>query len=180
MPSLRGVTVSLISQQDLLTIPEYSVPPSEHLDTPKPSPSSFHFPSIHPSTPTTTVLVPTYPADRLWLSYAVPGPPTPAAHYFFRLLLDGRPLVAWGCGHDHQHKGKLAFAIVRDHVDNNSLIRKALCFAAEPRDGDAAGRGLEVHVHRVRARRRYHVYGAPTELDAGALDGEVGEEGPLW
>ena len=158
MPTHRNITVALISPNDMLTLPEY-LPQY----APKPSSATIH------------VVAPAAQAGApLWLNYSVqPATEGPhhgsGPHYLFRLLVDGRALASWGCGAEHEYHGKTAFAIVQDAVDG-ALTRRALCFAGYSTLCDAAVAGvsggvggLEIRVHRVRARRR--IMPDPTATD---------------
>jgi len=171
MPTHAGITISLQSQYDALTLPEHDV----HITTVSPSLSALanHTPkhNEHPdktfanhhhspaATPIVTASVPAYPHSQFWLSYACAPPPLDVdgeeeafAFYFFKLFVNGACILSWGIGARDQWKGKTVFGLFdggRDFEGAKVVERRGLFFGAE-----AARGGFEVWVHRAKARRR--------------------------
>ena len=171
MPTHAGITISLQSQYDALTLPEHDV----HITTVSPSLSALanHTPTHneHPdktfanhhhspaATPIVTASVPAYPHSQFWLSYACAPPPLDDdgeeeafAFYFFKLFVNGVCILSWGVGARDQWKGKTVFGLFdggRDFEGARVVERRGLFFGAE-----AARGGFEVWVHRAKARRR--------------------------
>lgn len=102
MPTYRSLTISLISQFDILTIPEYA-PPSI---PPDPFTDSSNIPTlVDPSTAIVSIYIPTYPCSQFWLSYSIAPPWPPGLLYYFKLFVNGTCLVSWGCGEEDGYKG---------------------------------------------------------------------------
>ena len=102
MPTYRTLTLSLVSQFDILTIPEYappSIPPDPFTDV------STVPTLVNPSTFTVSVYIPTYPGSQFWLSYSIAPPWPHGMVYYFKLFVNGECLVNWGCGEEEGHKG---------------------------------------------------------------------------
>jgi len=147
----------LISQYDILTIPEYA-PPATSADPFSSAPTL-----VNTEHSLVSVYVPTYPASQFWLSYSIAPPFPPKLLYYFKLYLNGGPIVSWGCSEADGYKGKTMFGLFdsgKTSPKRPVLQRRALCFAAED-DDDAAkyaadnlDQVMEVRVFRSRGRKR--------------------------
>lgn len=71
MPTYLNLTLSLISQYDAMSLPEFHPPTSDAND-----PFSSHPALISESQPIVSVYIPTYPCSTFWLSYTI-SPPHP-------------------------------------------------------------------------------------------------------
>ena len=180
MPTYRSITLSLTSQYDVLTIPEYP-PPSHPLD-----PFASLIPTlIDQATSCVTVFVPTYPASQFWLSYSIAPPHPPRALYYFKLFLGGRELVSWGVGEEDGWKGRVVFALFED-VRGRGLFRQSLIERRAFYFGPEIGhRGhtvhdmneiMEVRVFRSKARLRIqpHLHEYPSNGRRGGQRGGAG------
>lgn len=102
MPNYRSLTLSLISQYDILTIPEFA--PRSII--PDPFTDSSNFPTlVDPSADIVSVYIPTYPSSRFWLTYSVSPPFSPGLLFYFKLYINGSCVVSWGCGEEDGYKG---------------------------------------------------------------------------
>jgi hypothetical protein len=160
MPTYRSITLSLVSQFDILTIPEYA-PPA----TPK-DPFSNAPTLIDPKHSTVSVYIPTYPASQFWLSYSISPPHPPKALYYFKLYINNNLIVSWGCGEEDGYKGKTIFGLFDSSVGGanmkqSTIERRVLCFAPDAGDGgnrkfasDDLGEVMEIRVFRSKGRKR--------------------------
>ncbi|KAL8955925.1 MAG: hypothetical protein Q9193_006388, partial [Seirophora villosa] len=103
MPAYRNITINLVSQFDILNIPEYAPP------------ASLEDPFAAPPTPVDKSLVscyiPIYPLSQFWLSYSISAPHPPKALYYFKLFINGACVVSWGCGEENGFKGKTTYGL---------------------------------------------------------------------
>ena len=111
------MTISLTSQFDMLTIPEYyppSVPPDPFTESP-----TF----VDKSTSCISVYIPTYPSSQFWLSYKAAAPhPVGATYYYFKLFINGRCVVSWGCGKEEGYKSLTVHQIGKLRFDLDSYF----------------------------------------------------------
>lgn len=160
MPTYRSITLSLVSQFDILTIPEYA-PPSTPNDPFSNAPTL-----IDAKHSLVSVYIPTYPASQFWLSYSISPPHPPKALYYFKLYINSNLIVSWGCGEEDGYKGKTMFGIFDSsvggaNVKQSMIERRVLCFAP---DAEAGGIGqmewnnlnevMEIRVFRSKGRKR--------------------------
>ncbi|KAI9868566.1 MAG: hypothetical protein M1830_005634, partial [Pleopsidium flavum] len=152
MPTYRTITLSLISQFDILTIPEYAPP------TASPSSSSSHAPTlIDRNLSLVSVYIPTYPSSQFWLSYSISPPHPPHALYYFKLLINGAHIVSWGCGEEDGFKGKTMFGVFESGeswLGERGMEKRVFCFGREEDCFDGVGGVMEVRVCRARGRKR--------------------------
>ena len=161
MPSYRSITLSLISQYDILTIPEYA-PPTYLSDDP--FITSDKRVLVDAAKSLVSVYVPRYPGSQFWLRYSISPPHPPKALFYFKLSLNGKELVSWGCGREEGFKGKTMWGLYDSGVDwmgEKVIERRVLCFAAEddaPSSSDKAvddpRQFLEVRVYRAKRRQQ--------------------------
>lgn len=150
MPTYRSITISLVSQFDIMTIPEYA-PPSA------PRKSSSTLPVlINPDLSVVSVYIPTYPSSQFWISYSISPPHPPKAIYYFKLFLHGSCVVSWGCGKEDGYKGRTMFAMFNSsetYMGNPLLERRALSFGTEAVSA-ADAKYMEIRVYRSKGRTR--------------------------
>ena len=105
MPTYRSITISITSQFDICQLPEYAPPTSTN------DPFSTLPALLNPEQALVTVYIPTYPSSQFWLRYSVAPPYPPKAIYYFKLYLNGKCVVSWGCGEDEKYCGKTVFGL---------------------------------------------------------------------
>ncbi|MCJ1468571.1 hypothetical protein MMC07_007200 [Pseudocyphellaria aurata] len=150
MPTYRSITISLVSQFDIMTIPEYAPPTA-----PKKSSSALPV-LVNPDLSVVSVYIPTYPSSQFWISYSISPPHPPKALYYFKLFLHGSCVVSWGCGEEDGHKGRTMFAMFNSsemHMGNPLLERRALSFGTEA-VSVADANYMEIRVYRSKERTR--------------------------
>jgi hypothetical protein len=159
MPTYRSITLSLVSQLGILTIPEYPPPPTT-------SPDPFfagNAPTLLNSDESlVSVYIPTYPCSRFWLAYSISPPYPPNAVYYFKLFINGRHVVSWGCGKADGYKGKTMFGLYdagENRKGRSCIERRAFSFADDDIRKIGAGVSaeedmMEVRVFRSKGRKR--------------------------
>ena len=168
MPSYRSITLSLISQYDILTIPEYA-PLRVSSDDPFVTAASSDPVLIDAAKSLVSVYVPRYPGSQFWLRYSISPPHPPNALYYFKLYLNGTELVSWGCGKDEGYRGKTMWALYDSGVEwmgERAIERRVLCFGPDEdtgsrniKIGDDIGHMMEVRVYRAKGRKPIKPYG---------------------
>ncbi|KAL9073568.1 MAG: hypothetical protein Q9161_002808 [Pseudevernia consocians] len=158
MPTYRSITISLVSQFDILTIPEYA-PPTTPSDPFSNAPTL-----VNPDHSLVSVYIPTYPSSQFWLSYSISPPHPPKLLYYFKLYLNGNPVVSWGCGEDDDYRGKTMFGLFKPGrssglAKGTTLQRRVLCFGPDiagldNRALDNLSNVMEIKVFRSKARKR--------------------------
>lgn len=156
MPTYRSITISLTSQFDILTIPEYA-PPKVPNDPFAPAPSL-----VNPEDSLVSVYIPTYPGSRFWLSYSIAPPHPPKALYYFKLFLNGKCVVSWGCGEKDGYKGKTMYGLFDSGLEwmgETGVDVRAFCFGDghaswQPFLHDDLSQFMEVKVYRAKGRMR--------------------------
>ncbi|KAL9042824.1 MAG: hypothetical protein Q9180_000305 [Flavoplaca navasiana] len=103
MPVYRNITINLVSQFDILNIPEYA-PPATSDDPFSTSPALVDKSLV-------SCYVPTYPLSQFWFSYSISPPHPPKALYYFKLFINGASVVSWGCGEKDGFKGRTMYAL---------------------------------------------------------------------
>lgn len=162
MPSYRSITLSLISQYDILTIPEYA-----------PLRASSGDPFVQSSNPVlidaakslVSVYIPRYAGSQFWLRYSISPPHPPRALYYFKLFLNGTEIVSWGCGKEDEYKGKTMWALDDTGVrwmGERAIERRVLCFGPDEdaivkpdKVEDDLAQVMEVRVYRAKGRKPY-------------------------
>lgn len=158
MPTYRSITISLISQFDILTIPEFA-PPTTPTDPFSNAPTL-----VNPAHSLVSVYIPTYPSSQFWLSYSISPPHPPKSLYYFKLYLNGNCIVSWGCGEDNDYRGKTTFGLFKPRRTSGlakgaTMERRVLCFRPDIGPGghptlDNLRDVMEVRVFRSKARKR--------------------------
>ncbi|KAI9737483.1 MAG: hypothetical protein M1834_009638 [Cirrosporium novae-zelandiae] len=150
MPTYRSITLSLISQFDILTIPEFPSPQNAYLPLEDPFSSDGASSNISQVHPTITVYIPLYPSSQFWLKYSISPPHPPSQLYYFKLFILNKHVVSWGCGEEEKYNGKTMFALFdagEMWTGARNMERRMLCF------GECAG-DMEVRVYRAKCRKR--------------------------
>ena len=156
MPTYRSITLSLISQFDILTIPEFAPPTTPN------DPFSNAPTLINPDHSLVSVYIPTYPSSQFWLCYSISPPYPPKQLFYFKLYLNDNLVVSWGCGEDDGYKGKTMFGLFdsgHSVAKKPSVERRILCFGPESRNVGLHSLGnlsdvMEVKVFRSKGRKR--------------------------
>ncbi|KAF9870835.1 hypothetical protein CkaCkLH20_11734 [Colletotrichum karsti] len=103
MPTLRGIDVSVVLATDGASLPEI----------PHPDASSVKLRGPHPNSPasvfgaqptpakgkaTSSVYIPSSPGAQFHIRYGITTPPPPSStkYVYFKMLMNGRPIVCWG------------------------------------------------------------------------------------
>lgn len=148
MPAYLNLTLSLISQFDAMSLPEFQPPLSDPID-----PFSSHPALISESQPIVSVYIPTYPCSTFWLSYSILPPHPSKSLYYFKLFVSGTHIVSWGCGEKENYTGKTMFGLFRE--PQGGLQRRVLSFASEDNGRQTiSSEMMEVRVYRSKGRRR--------------------------
>lgn len=156
MPQYRNITTSFESQFDLLTVPEYKppeVPPDPFQTVPR---------FINDAEGLVSVYVPIYSCSHFWLSYSIEGPHPDKALYYFKLYINGKEIVSWGCSEKDEFKGKTMFGLFspgESSFQHSVFERRVFCFGRDDKDGDSLPLNsledmMEVRVYRARHRMR--------------------------
>ncbi|KAL8798737.1 MAG: hypothetical protein Q9182_006424 [Xanthomendoza sp. 2 TL-2023] len=153
MPVYRNITINLVSQFDILNIPEYA-PPSTS-DDPFSTSAALVDNSI------VCCYVPTYPLSQFWFSYTISAPHPPKAWYYFKLFINGSSIVSWGCGERNDFKGSTMYGLF-DSGDRwrgvPDVAARAFTFASDSTTQQARnntlGQVMEIRVYRARGRKR--------------------------
>ena len=150
MPTYRSITVSLVSQFDILTVPEFAPRVTESTDSDHQS-----IRLVDAVSSVVSVYIPTYPASQFWLSYSVSPPYPPGALFYFKLYLNDAHVVSWGVSEKDGYAGKTMFGMFdvgRDDNGRRVVEKRVFCFGREE-DGEARG-VLELRVFRAQGRKR--------------------------
>ena len=159
MPTYRSITISLISQFDILTIPEFAPPTTPN------DPFSNAPTLVNPAHSLVSVYIPTYPSSQFWLAYSIAPPHPPKLLYYFKLYLNGNLVVSWGCGEDDDYRGKTMFGLFKPKRTSGlakgaaALERRVLCFCPDEASADYGTLDnlndvMEIKVFRSKARKR--------------------------
>ena len=169
MPTYRSITISLVSQFDILVIPEYE-PPKTPLDPFLNAPKL-----INADHSVVSVYVPTYPSSQFWLCYSISPPYPPDILYYFKLFINGDHVISWGCGKEDGYEGKTTFGLFHpgpSPFPHSEIERRVFCFEPNPSHGsnftvDNLNDVLEVRVFRSKGRKQI----APQLPDFQSLPG---------
>ncbi|KAI4195732.1 MAG: hypothetical protein LQ350_007013 [Teloschistes chrysophthalmus] len=153
MPTYRNITINLVSQFDILNIPEYA-PPTTHSDPFAEAPALVDKSLV-------SCYIPIYPLSRFWFAYSISAPHPPKALYYFKLFINGACVVSWGCGEENDFKGKTMYALFDSGelwMGEPTVDAMGFGFTSEtthpnPPNG-MLGHAMEVRVYRARGRRR--------------------------
>ncbi|KAL8854846.1 MAG: hypothetical protein Q9221_000352 [Calogaya cf. arnoldii] len=153
MPVYRNITINLVSQFDILNIPEYG-PPAAPDDPFSISPDSADKSLV-------TCYVPTYPLSQFWFSYSVSPPHPPRALYYFKLFINGASVVSWGCGESDGFKGRTMYGLYDSGyrwMGVPDVAARAFTFANDATTqqsmSNAHAQVMEIKVYRARGRKR--------------------------
>ncbi|KAG7008755.1 hypothetical protein G7Y79_00004g013390 [Physcia stellaris] len=147
MPTYRSITISITSQFDICQLPEYAPPTS--IDDPFSTVPTL----LDPELSLVSVYLPTYPSSQFWLRYSIAPPYPPKAIYYFKLFLNKKCVVSWGCGEDDGYRGKTVFGLYDSggRWDGESTVeRRMLCFSGSENPDDV----MEIKVYRAKGRQR--------------------------
>ena len=150
--------MSLVSQYDLWDIPEYDPPaaPKDPFTTVPTLVDTDHA--------VRSVYIPMYSASQFWLCYDISPPNPPKLLYYFKLYINGRHIVSWGCGAENDFKGKTMFGLfdsgqVYENIPVSLFERRVLCFSPEAgtvqsKVLDSLHDVIEIKVFRSKGRKR--------------------------
>ncbi len=157
MPTYRTITISLVSQFDIMTIPEYA-PPNVPND-----PFSDAPVLVDTIKSLVSVYIPTYPSSQFWIYYSIAPPYPPKAVFYFKLFLNGSCVVSWGCGERDDYKGRTMFAMsdsIQSWMGQPNIERRAMCFVSPEEAANTVHASnsfedfMELKVYRSKGRKR--------------------------
>lgn len=153
MPVYRNITINLVSQFDILNIPEYAPPAA--LDDPFSATPALVDNSL------VSCYIPIYPLSQFWLSYNISAPHPPKALYYFKFFINDACVVSWGCGEENGFKGKTMYGLYDSGerwMGEPGVDARVFSFANEStthrRMNSNLGQVMEVRVYRARGRKR--------------------------
>ncbi|KAI9796963.1 MAG: hypothetical protein M1833_005909 [Piccolia ochrophora] len=149
MVHYRSISLSLISQFDILSVPELAPPENISISDANTDDTNNEAAS------TVDVYIPTYPLSQFWLAYTVSPPHPPGVIYYFKLYLNDIHVVSWGTSRENGYSGKTMFGLFdggQDWTGEQCVERHVLCFG----DGQQQAREdiIEVRVFRAKGRVR--------------------------
>lgn len=143
MPICRGIEVELVSQFG--AYPEYN----KH--------AVLATEGVRHNISETYVVM--HPGSHFWIRYSC-APIDESPFFHFKLLINGLPVVSWGCAVDEAWHGTTAFVPVDAGVDehNRRVVEKRGFFFPSVLGGsrDLHDSVLEMRVFRAKARKREH------------------------
>ena len=157
MPTYRTITISLVSQFDIMTIPEYA-PPKVPNDPFSEAPIL-----VDTVKSLVSVYIPTYPSSQFWIYYSIAPPYPPKAVFYFKLFLNRSCVVSWGCGERDNYKGRTMFAMsdsVQSWMGHPNIERRAMCFVSPEQSANTVHASnsfedfMELKVYRSKGRKR--------------------------
>lgn len=183
MPTYRGVCISLQTQYDSASIPEYpplsvtltpsprKVHPSSDINSYKLTPSSDLNSSSHGFSPqppqAAEVYIPIYQGAQFWIHYQCPESPPQfgisdqltaieTTFYYFKLYLRGKCVLSWGVGREDCWAGKVSFGIYNSGTDfdGRRILEKRGFFFKNEEGTPDSDNGFEIKVFRSMGRRR--------------------------
>lgn len=170
MPTYRDISISLQSQYDALTIPEYPLPGALTRDEDSPpfpcgtqtacfsiANATVEIPD--PEVHVAEIGIPVYPSSQFWISYACPPPFSSREFRFWylKLFIDGDCLVSWGAGEQEDYDGKTMFNLCDSGTDfegKRVVVKRAFFFPSEDEIIGKPTGGFEIQVFRSKARKR--------------------------
>lgn len=156
MPTYEGATVYLISQYDARVCPEYA--PGKPAD-----PFIEDVKLYEEDKRAVNVYTPVYPCSQLWIAYDIkPSESTPEIkYYYFKLLINGRQVVSWGCGEEDKWQGKTMFSMFASQIKVDDtwipcIETRSFSFGrGEDNDPTEPKQDcIEIRMFRARARKR--------------------------
>ena len=165
MPTLDGISVSLQSQYDALTIPEFVKQGSRYHSVDPSNSTAWTASSTSPFSRISTleVNIPALPSSQFWISYFC-LPPSPEGSqeanevrfFYFKLFTSGKCVLSWGVGEREQWQGKLMFGLFEagttDFEGKRDVEKKGLFFPKKLEAKDV-GVSFEIKVFRAKARK---------------------------
>jgi hypothetical protein len=143
MPEHNGVRIALISQYDILFIPEYHSPNND---------------ANQANTRAIDIYIANYAASHFWIRYACDATTleTGTRFFYFKLYIGGKFAVAWGCGAQDEWQGETFFVPSEAASTDDSKACREKLGMFFPRDVEVAPEVLtfEIRVYRAKARKR--------------------------
>ncbi|KXS95628.1 hypothetical protein AC578_3563 [Pseudocercospora eumusae] len=156
MPSYRGIHVSLQSQYDALVLPEYAPPAAV--------PAEQTAKAATDSNQVAEAYVPMYAGSQFWILYNCPRPEVASPpedttkFYYFKLAVNGKVVLSWGCGAENNFSGRTNFGLYGREVQGyGTVVEKRGFFCPAGKDVDRKGMiadSFEIRVFRAKGRRR--------------------------
>jgi hypothetical protein len=150
MPIYRSISISLISQFDIKTIPEFPVVESATDAGNETDSQTRRLDEEELLGPRVTVYAPIYTGSQFWIRYSVARPVPRDSFFFFKLFINGKPVTSWGVGEEEQWKGKAVFTL--ENLSASMIYgrwrRRNFFFGKEDADGL-----IELRVFRANGRK---------------------------
>ncbi|CAK1355613.1 unnamed protein product [Cercospora beticola] len=154
MPERHGISISLQSQYDALSLPEFPAP------VPAASASDGLFPPKtnheHNQTSAVEAYTPIYPGSQFWIVFRCSQPAEETRYYYFKLFLGGKCVLSWGCGEKNGWSGRVGFGIFESSGDDLAgypLLEKRAFVFPNMRETNEGG-SFEIRVYRAIGRKR--------------------------
>lgn len=182
MPTYRSISISLISQFDILTIPEFLPPKdrtSQTSNTSIDASSSDRATSEDPENSVVSVYVPAYPRSQFWISYSIAPPYPPKGLFYFKLFLNGAHVVSWGVSEKENYAGKTMFGLFNSTcgpLGYADLEKRAFCFGNPVVREEVAQDVLEIRIFRSKGRKRRERIVQDVQAVMDGIRKELGDE----
>ena len=154
MPEQRGISISLQSQYDALSLPEFPAP------VPAASASDGFLPhktSHKPDQPgIVEAYTPIYPGSHVWIVFCCREPAAETRYYYLKLFLGGKCVLSWGCGKKNGWSGRVGFGIFKSSgadLAGYPLLEKRAFVFPNMRETNEGG-SFEIRVYRAIGRKR--------------------------
>lgn len=154
MPEQRGISISLQSQYDALSLPEFPAP------VPAATPSGRLSPQERGHETNQSCIVeaytPIYPGSQFWIVFRSSQPAEDIRYYYFELFLGGKCVLSWGCGKKNGWSGRVGFGIFEslgDDLAGYPLLEKRAFVFSNMREANEGG-SFEIRVYRAIGRER--------------------------
>lgn len=155
MPEQRGISISLQSQYDALSLPEFPAPVPTA--TPSNELSPQNLPNHEPNqTSIVEAYTPIYPGSQFWIVFRCSQPAEEIRYYYFKLFLGGRCVLSWGCGKKNGWHGRVGFGIFESSGNDLAgypLLEKRAFVFSNMREANEGG-SFEIRVYRAIGRKR--------------------------
>lgn len=156
MPTYRSISICLISQFDILIIPEFPLPNNRTSQTSDTAVDGSRSDQDNDNS-VVSVYVPTFPRAQFWISYSIAPPYPPKGLFYFKLFLNGAHVVSWGVSEEENYVGKTIFGLFSTTdgpVGYGDLEKRAFCFGSQEAEEDVTQDVLEIRVFRSNGRKR--------------------------
>lgn len=177
--------MSVISQWELKTHPEFPHPSSKRFrvlksgqeldeeEDEEDNVQEYSYDSSAGDRTNVSVYIPSCPATRFWIRYAISPDCPPARFFYFKLYLNGRHVTSWGTNPKKTPKGQVMRALFNPELEHNAqserlgIQARQFFFADHKSYGPSARDGGLIEVRCFRAKGRRRVAPAPGDFRGG-------------